>query len=154
VAPLFVRPGPEGAYFAPTCEEVLGPWFSERDFEVVDKVTGTTRVAWRQPKVFMEFTYWPKDRPDFPVMVGLGFIKDMPFGFFSGPRKPMLQGLGLWEVVTDESDRAILAQSFQDEPSLRRLLTRIRDRTLKYALPLLDDERLMRAAIHHRKRAR
>lgn len=154
MAPLFDRPGPEGAFFATTCEEVLGPWFAERDFEVVDKLTGTTRVAWRQPKVFVEFNYWPKDRPDFPVMVGLGFIKDLPFGFFSGPRKPMLQGLGLWEVVTDRKDRSVLAESFQDEPGLRRLLTRIRDRALKYAVPLLDDEKAMKLAIRNRQRAR
>ncbi|MDP9325288.1 MAG: hypothetical protein M3O87_01960 [Candidatus Dormibacteraeota bacterium] len=132
------------------CQEVLGPWFAERGFSVVDALASPTLVVWRTRKFFMEFNFWPQDAPDFPVMVGLGLIRDLPPSLLVIPRKPMRHGLGLWELVTDEKDRAVLAESFQDEAGLRRLLGRIRDRALSYAEPLLGDVKAMNQAIRNR----
>jgi hypothetical protein len=151
MSPLFVRPGPEAEYFGSTCEAVLDPWFQERGFALVTALSTPTLRVWRKDKCFVEFNYWPEDTPEFPVMVGLGFITDLPFGFF-GPRKPMRQGLGLWEAVSAENDRVILAESFRNRAELESLLVRIRERTLIYAEALLADEKAMKLAIKNRQR--
>ena len=153
MSPLFMRPGPEAEYFGPVCHEVLGPWFSERGFVPADSLINATLVAWRSRKFFVEVNYWPSDRPDFYVMVGLGFIRDLPPSFLVIPRKPDRSGIGLWEAVTDEEDRAVLAETFRDEAGLRGLLGRIRDRALGYAEPLLGDAEAMKLAIRSRKKA-
>jgi hypothetical protein len=150
---LLVRPGPEGKYFGRLCEEELSPWFEQREFETVDALRSDTMVAWRRAGFFAEFQYWPEDQPDFPVMAGIGLIRDMPFGFF-GPRKPMRHGLGLWEVVTDDSSRSVLRETFRNENQLRRLLGKIRDRALPFAEPYFADRKAMEAAIKDRKRVR
>ncbi|MGB2939420.1 MAG: hypothetical protein WBD38_03860 [Candidatus Dormiibacterota bacterium] len=152
MSPLFVRPGPEAEYFGPVCHEVLGPWFAERGFVPADSLINATLVVWRSRKFFVEVNYWPSDRPDFYVMVGLGFIRDLPPSFMVIPRKPDRSGIGLWEAVTDDEDRAVLADTFRDEAGLRRLLGRIRDCALGYAEPLLGDVEAMKQAIRNRKR--
>jgi hypothetical protein len=151
--PLLTKPGPEGDYFIRICDEELGPWFDKRGFQPVEQLRSTTLAIWRRGQAFAEFKYWPEDTPDFPVMVGIGFIKDMPFGFF-GPRKPMLHGLGLWEVVDGDDARSVLKGTFRNQNDLRRLLGRIRDEALPYAEPLFEDRRAMTSAIRNRKRVK
>jgi hypothetical protein len=64
----------------------------------------------------------------------------------------MRQGLGLWEAVSAENDRVILAESFRNRAELESLLVRIRERTLIYAEALLADEKAMKLAIKNRQR--
>jgi hypothetical protein len=130
-------------------EEVLGPWFRERDFAEMPAYTSSTMVAYRRGKVFMRFSYWPTDSPDFVIMAGLGELKD-GFGLF-GPRKPLLHGMGLWETMPDPGDRAFLRQPFHDRGELTRLLLKIQDRALKHAEPLLDDRLALSKAIRKKK---
>jgi hypothetical protein len=154
MSPLFSRPGPEAEYFAPVCHELLGPWFSQRGLVPADSLLSDTLVVWRTKKAFVEVNYWPSDRPDFYVLSGLGFIRDLPPSMMVIPRKPDRRGLGLWEVVSSEKDRAILTKTWRDEAELRKLLARFRDRLLGYAEPLIADEDAMKAAIRNRQKAR
>ena len=154
MSPLFARPGPEAEYFAATCEEVLGPWFEKRGFVPVDELRTMTLVVWRRGWSFVEVNYWPKDAPNFYVMAGLGSIRDLPPSLLVLPRKPDRHGIGLWEAVTDEKDRAVLAKTFSNRLELRDVLAGIRDRALGYAEPLLRDRDAMKLAIRTRKRAR
>jgi len=128
---------------------VLGPWFKERDFAEMPAYTSSTMVAYRRGKVFMRFSYWPTDAPDFVIMAGLGELKD-GYGLF-GPRKPLLRGMGLWETIPDRNDRAFLGKPFHDRDELTRLLRKIQDRALRDAEPLLDDRLALSKAIRRKK---
>ena len=153
MSPLFARPGPEAEYFASVCEEVLGPWFAKRGYTPVEELCTRTLLVWRRGWSFVEVNYWPQDAPNFYVMAGIGLIRDLPPSLFVLARKPDRHGLGLWEAVTDDDDRSVLAGTFSDAAGLRGLLTRIRDRALGYAEPLLADRDAMKLAIRNRKRA-
>lgn len=128
---------------------MLGPWFRERDFAEMAAYTSSTMVAYRRGKVFMRFSYWPTDVPDFTIMAGLGELKD-GFGLF-GPRKPLLHGMGLWETMGSPDERAFLREPFHDRDELRQLLLGIRDRALQHAEPLLDDRLALNRAIRKKK---
>ncbi len=154
MSPLFARPGPEAEYFAATCEDVLGPWFEKRGFVQVEELCTKTLVVWRRGWSFVEINYWPQDAPNFYVMAGLGSIRDLPPSLFVLARKPDRHGIGLWEAVTDEKDRAVLAKTFSNRAELRGVLTGIRERAFGYAEPLLRDRDAMKLAIRTRKRAR
>lgn len=111
--------------------------------------TSSTMVAYRRGKVFMRFSYWPTDAPDFTIMAGLGELKD-GFGLF-GPRKPLLHGMGLWETMADPDERAFLRAPFHDRGELLVLLQGIRDTALPHAEPLLDDRLALNRAIRRKK---
>ena len=142
---------PEPDYFAEVCEEVLGDWLRERSFFRFESYCSETMSAWRRGRHFLRFSYWPRDAPRYPVMVGLGVFRE-GWGLF-GMRKPMLHGLGLWEVV-EEADREVLRRSFRTRPELERLLESVRQKALPHAELILDDPDRMRHAITHRVRAR
>ncbi|GAC1333943.1 MAG: hypothetical protein NVSMB17_14990 [Candidatus Dormibacteria bacterium] len=142
---------PDPAYFAVTCETVLGDWLRERRFYRFKSYCTESMSAWRRGRHFIRFSYLRGQESRFAVLVGLGSLRE-GFGLF-GMRKPMLHGLGLWEVVDVERDRKVLRDTFRTEGELERLLTSIRDRVLPYAEPVLDDAQKMRYAITHRKRA-
>jgi hypothetical protein len=127
----------EPQYFADVCAEVLGPWFKDRGFWLLDSYCTWTMVTFRRRRTFVRFRFMPEDAPRYPVMVGLGEVKD-GFGLL-GPRKPMLHGMGLWEAVDDDADREVLRGTFRTRPELVRLLESMRDRALPHADPLLDD---------------
>ncbi|MGI8608701.1 MAG: hypothetical protein ACR2MY_05670 [Candidatus Dormibacteria bacterium] len=130
-------------------EEFLGPWFAEHDFAEMAAYMSSTMVAYRRGKVFMRFSYWPTDAPDFTIMAGLGELKD-GFGLF-GPRKPLLHGMGLWETISNPEERAFLREPFHDREELSTLMQRIRDEALRHALPLLDDRLALNRAIRGKK---
>ena len=142
---------PEPDYFPDVCEEILGDWLRERHFFPFESYCSDTMSAWRRGRHFIRFSYWPRDAPRFPVMVGMGVFRE-GWGLF-GMRKPMLHGLGLWEVV-EEEDREVLRRAFRTRQELERLLASIRDKALPHAEKLLDDPDRMRHAITHRVRAR
>ncbi len=150
---MFAWPGSEAEYFATACEEVLGPWFDKRGFTPVEELCTRTLLVWRRRWSFVEFKYWPQDAPNFYVMAGIGFIRDLPPSLFVIARKPDRHGIGLWEAVTDDADRRVLAGTFSSVAGLRSLLTKIRDQALGYAEPLLADRDAMKLAIRDRKRA-
>gem|GEM_PF-2525661 len=141
---------PDPAYFPGVCEEVLGDWLRERRFYRFEAYCTESMSAWRRGRHFARFSYLRGQDGRFAVLVGLGNLRE-GFGIF-GMRKPMLHGLGLWEVVEEERDRKVLRETFRTQGELERLLARIRDRVLPYAEPVLDDTQKMRHAITHRKR--
>ena len=120
----------------------------------VEELCTKTLVVWRRGWSFVEVNYWPQDAPNFYVMAGMGSIRDLPPSLFVLARKPDRHGLGLWEAVTDEKDRTVLAETFSNRAELRGVLAGIRDRALGYAEPLLRDRDAMKLAIRTRKRAR
>jgi hypothetical protein len=128
----------------------LGDWFKERDFVEFGPYVSSTMAAFRRGKVFMRFSYWPTDAPDFVIMAGLGELRE-GWGLF-GPRKPLLRGMGLWEAIPDPEKRAFLRDPFHDRAELTRLLERIRDEAMKYAEPLLDDPLTLGQAIREKPR--
>ncbi|MFN2464733.1 MAG: hypothetical protein ABR598_00530 [Candidatus Dormibacteria bacterium] len=139
----------EPDYFPEVCEAVLGPWFKERGFWLLDAYCTPTMVAYRRRRTFIRFRYMREDAPRYPVMVGLGEVRD-GFGLL-GPRKPIVHGIGLWEAVDDEADREVLRGTFQTRGELERLLERVRDQALRHAEPLLDDPALMHRRVQARK---
>lgn len=130
--------------------EVLGPWFEERGFKSLDAYCSSTMVAYRRQRNFMRLSYWPTDAPTFTLMVGLGEMKE-GWGLF-GPRKPLLHGMGLWEVVEGETDRAVLRRPFRDRDELVGLLEQARDRTFHYAEAILRDPTALNRAIRRKPR--
>ena len=144
---MSTRPGTE--FFTDACHEVLEPWFEQRGFTALDAYCSQTMVAYRRQRNFMRLSYWPTDAPNFTLMVGLGELKE-GWGLF-GPRKPMLHGMGLWEVVDDEAARAVLRQPFHDREELVALLQQARDRTFKYAQAVLSDPVRLNRAIRRKK---
>jgi hypothetical protein len=147
-APAAELPDPD--YFADVCDQVLGAWLRERGFFRFESYCSETMSAWRRGHHFIRVSYWPRDAPRYPLMVGIGVFKE-GWGLF-GMRKPMLHGLGLWEVV-DEEDREVLRRTFRTKKELERLLTAIRERALPHGEAVLDDPERMRHAITHRVRA-
>ena len=124
---------------------MLGPWFREHNFAEMGAYASSTMVAYRRGKVFMRFSYWPTDAPDFVIMAGLGELKD-GWGLF-GPRKPLLHGMGLWEAIADPDQRAFLRRPFHNRQELAALMRKILERALPQAEPLLDDPIALGAAI-------
>jgi hypothetical protein len=141
------KPGTE--FFSAACEEVLGPWFEQRGFSSLDAYCSSTMVAYRRQRNFMRVSFWPTDAPNFTLMVGLGELKE-GWGLF-GPRKPLLHGMGLWEILADDADRAVLRQPFHDRAELVSLLQQVRDRTFKYAQVILSDRQRLNRAIRRKK---
>ena len=111
--------------------------------------SSSTMVAYRRGKVFMRFSYWPTDAPDFVIMAGLGALKD-GWGLF-GPRKPLLHGMGLWEAMPDPDERAFLRKPFHNRQELAALMRKILERGLPHAEPLLDDAIALGKAIRRKK---
>jgi hypothetical protein len=146
-APSSSKPGTE--FFSEACEEVLASWFAQRGFSSLDAYCSSTMVAFRRQRNFMRVSFWPTDTPNFTLMVGLGELKE-GWGLF-GPRKPLLHGMGLWEIIDDDADRAVLRQTFHDRPELVSLLEQVRDRTFKYAQVLLSDQQQLNRAIRRKK---
>ena len=127
----------------------MGPWFADHDFNELDAYSSSTMVAYRRGRVFMRFSYWPTDAPDFVIMAGLGSLKE-GWGLF-GPRKPLLQGMGLWEVIPDPDERAFLREPFRDRAELQQLMSKILELGLPRAEPLLDDPVALGRAIRRKK---
>jgi hypothetical protein len=107
-------------------------------------------VAYRRLRNFMRVSYWPTDAPNFTLMFGLGEMKE-GWGLF-GPRKPLLHGMGLWEIVDGDADRAVLRRPFHDREELVELLEQARDRTFQHAEAILKDPTALKRAIRHRPR--
>jgi len=128
---------------------VLGAWFRKHGFIDLGAYSSSTMVAYRRGKVFMRFSYWPTDAPDFVIMVGLGELKE-GWGLF-GPRKPLLSGMGLWEVMPDPISRAFLRDTFHNRAELSTILERIHDNALESARPLLDDPLALKQAIRKKR---
>jgi hypothetical protein len=128
---------------------VLGPWFREHNFAELSAYSSSTMVAYRRGKVFMRFSYWPTDAPDFVIMAGLGELKD-GWGLF-GPRKPLLHGMGLWEAMPDPDQRAFLRKPFHNRQELAGLMRKILELGLPHAEPLLDDAIALGKAIRRKK---
>lgn len=141
------KPGTE--FFTEACQEVLGPWFEQRGFTLLDAYCSTTMVAYRRQRNFMRVSFWPTDAPDFTLMIGLGELKE-GWGLF-GPRKPLLRGMGLWELIDDDADRAVLRQPFHDRPELVSLLEEVRERTFEYAQAILSDPQRLNRAIRRKQ---
>lgn len=145
-APISGKPGTE--FFTEACEEVLGPWFEQLGFTLLDAYCSTTMVAYRRQRNFMRVSFWPTDAPNFTLMIGLGELKE-GWGLF-GPRKPLLHGMGLWEIVDDAADRAVLRRPFHDHAELVALLHQVRDRTFNHAQVILSDPQRLRRAIRRK----
>ncbi|MEA2683915.1 MAG: hypothetical protein QOK05_2243 [Chloroflexota bacterium] len=143
---MSLKPGTE--YFSDVCLEVLGPWFEERGFTSLDAYCSSTMVAYRRLRTFMRVSYWPSDAPNFTLMVGLGELKE-GWGLF-GPRKPLLHGMGLWELIKADADRAVLRQPFHDREELGSLLGQVRDRTFRYAEDILGEPQRLNRAIRRK----
>ena len=73
-----MRPGelPEPDYFTGVCEEVVGEWLRERGFFRFENYCSDTMSAWRRGRHFLRFSYWPRDAPRYPVMVGMGVFRE------------------------------------------------------------------------------
>ncbi|HEY8739295.1 MAG TPA: hypothetical protein VIN56_01715 [Candidatus Dormibacteraeota bacterium] len=138
-------------YFAEVCEEALGRWFTDRGFWLMEQYCSATMVSFRRRAVFMRFWCSGEDAPRYPVMIGLGEVKD-GFGLV-GLRKPMLHGLGLWEVVEHEADREVLRRTFRTRAELERLMESVRDRALPHAEPFFEDRDRLRRAVRRRVKA-
>lgn len=132
----------EVKYFKPACNRVLQPYlglfgFSQTTIER-DGVQSSTAVAYRKDDMFIDFSYWPEDFPNYCVMVGLGLIE----GDVILPQSE----IGLWYAIPRENQEI---WAFQNEAQLRATLTHIRDDILPiYAEPLWEDTQLLEQAIN------
>ena len=122
-------------YFEETCIDILDGPMASMGYEYYR--SWATRIIYRKGDLFVRFSHWVEDCPNYVVMIGVGIIEGID-------GEESREGLGLGYIMPEDYD--FNKWCFVDEESLEAALYTIASEILvQYVKPILEDrERLSR----------